>query len=83
MDLIEEQRNERKSLSDTTTWKSCCLKVDKNAVKYFIQVGILTSLILTSLTMLIVNDECNSQRNWSGLLMVSVGLLLPNPKMNS
>ena len=82
MDLIEEQR-ERKSLSDNTTWKSCCIRADKQAVKYFIQVGILASLILTSLTMLIVNDECNSQRNWSGLLMVSVGLLLPNPKMNS
>ena len=81
MDLIEEQRNERKSLSDNTTWKSCCIRVDKNAVKYFIQVGVLSSLILTSLTMLIVNDECNSQRNWSGLLMVCLGVFLPNPKM--
>jgi hypothetical protein len=81
MDLLEEQKDERKNIGDV--WNSCCLKVDKQAVKYFIQVGILASLILTSLTMLIVNDDCNSQRNWSSLLMVSVGLLLPNPKMNN
>ena len=40
-------------------WKSCCLKADKNAVKYFIQVGILSGLILFSATMLVVDRDCN------------------------
>ena len=63
-------------------WRSCCLKVDKNAVKYFIQVGILSSLIIFSATMLIVDRDCNSQRNYSSLLMICLGVFLPQPKMN-
>ena len=62
-------------------WKSCCLKADKNAVKYFIQVGILSSLIIFSATMLAVDKDCNSQRNYSSLLMISLGVFLPQPKM--
>ena len=62
-------------------WKSCCLKADKNAVKYFIQVGILSGLILFSATMLVVDRDCNSQRNYSSLLMISLGVFLPQPKM--
>ena len=68
---------------ETSTWKSCCILVDKQAVKYFIQVGILGGLIITSLVMLIADKDCNSQRNWSGLLMVCLGVFLPTPKMNT
>lgn len=78
MDLLEEQKEEQNK-----TWNSCCLTVDKVALKYIIQVSILSSLILTSLTMLIVDTECNSQRNWSGLLMVCLGVFLPSPKINN
>ena len=63
-------------------WKSCCLKADKNALKYFIQVGILSGLILFSATMLVVDKDCNSQRNYSSLLMICLGVFLPQPKMN-
>ena len=63
-------------------WKSCCLKVDKNMVKYVIQVGILSSLIIFSATMLVVDKDCNSQRNYSSLLMICLGVFLPQPKMN-
>ena len=77
MDL---QREERQSIRDTT-WRSCCLKIDRNAAKYFIQVGILTGLIVASLTMLIYDKECNSQRNWAGLLTLCLGVFLPSPKM--
>ena len=77
MDLNVEEQKENKD----TTWNSCCLKVDKTAVKYFIQVGILSSLILTSLTMLIYDKSCDSQRWWSGLLTLCLGVFLPAPKM--
>jgi hypothetical protein len=63
-------------------WRSCCLKADKNAVKYFIQVGILSSLIIFSAVMLAVDKDCNSQRNYSSLLMISLGTLIPSPKLN-
>ena len=60
-------------------WKSCCLKADKNAVKYFFQVGILSGLILFSASMLVVDRDCNSQRNYASLLMVCLGVFLPQP----
>ena len=66
----------------TEEWRSCCLKVDKNMVKYVIQVGILSGLIIFSASMLVVEKDCNSQRNYSGLLMVCLGCFLPSPKMN-
>ena len=66
----------------TEEWKSCCLKADKNAIKYFIQVGILSGLILFSASMLVVDKDCNSQRNYSSLLMISLGTLIPSPKLN-
>jgi hypothetical protein len=62
-------------------WKSCCLKVDKNMVKYISQVGILSGLIIFSATMLVVDKDCNSQRNYSSLLMICLGVFLPQPKM--
>ncbi len=62
-------------------WKSCCLKVDKNAVKYFVQVGILSGLVIFSAVMLVVEKDCVSQRNYSSLLMICLGVFLPQPKM--
>ncbi len=62
-------------------WKSCCLTVNTSAVKYFIQIGVLSSLIIFSATMLVVDDRCESQRNYSSLLMVCLGCFLPTPKM--
>ena len=78
MDLVEEERK-----SGDNTWKSCCLRADKQGITYFVQVGILGTLILTSLTMLIYDNDCNSQRNWAGLLMVAVGVFLPSPRLDS
>ena len=62
-------------------WKSCCFLVNPSAVKYFIQIGILSSLIVFSATMLVVDKSCESQRNYSSLLMVCLGTMVPAPKM--
>lgn len=67
--------------SKVEEWKSCCLKVDKNMVKYVIQVGILSGLIIFSAVMLVVEKDCNSQRNYSSLLMISLGTLIPSPRL--
>ena len=63
-------------------WKSCCLTMNPSAVKYFVQVGILSSLIIFSATMLVVDNNCESQRNYGSLLMVCLGTFLPAPKIN-
>ena len=62
-------------------WKSCCFAVNPSAVKYFVQVLILWSLIVYSAVMLVVNPACESQRNYGSLLMVCLGCFLPAPKM--
>jgi hypothetical protein len=71
--IIDTQTEENKE------WKSCCLSVDKSAVKYFTQVGILSGLIIFSAIMLVSDKECNNQRNYSSLLMVCIGVFLPQP----
>ena len=63
-------------------WKSCCYSIHPASTKYFIQVGILSSLIVFSATMLVVDNRCESQRNYSSLLMVCLGTMVPAPKMN-
>ena len=70
------------TIEEPKEWKSCCLSVDKSMVKYIIQVGILGSLIIFSAVMLVVDKDCNSQRNYSALLMISLGTLIPSPKMD-
>ena len=62
-------------------WESCCLKADKSMVKYLIQVGILSGLIIFSATMLVIDKDCNSQRQYLSLLMISLGTLIPSPKL--
>jgi len=62
-------------------WISCCIKMDKSAVKYFTQISVLTGLIVFSATMLAYDTDCNSQRNYASLLMVCLGCFLPQPKM--
>jgi hypothetical protein len=74
--------NQTEETNVNEEWKSCCLKVDKNALKYFVQVGILGGLIIFSSTMLVVEKGCDSQRNYASLLMVCLGVFLPQPKIS-
>ena len=62
-------------------WKSCCFKINQSAAKYFVQVAILSGLIVFSAAMLVIDKDCNSQRNYGSLLMVCLGCFLPAPKM--
>ena len=72
---------ERQGTMGSKVWKSCCFTINPAAVKFFIQVGIVSGLILASLTMLIYDKSCDSQRWWSGLLTLCLGVFLPAPKM--
>ena len=74
-------RTENTPQSKPTQWRSCCFTISPGAVKYFVQVGILAGLIIYSATMLVVNQSCESQRNYGSLLMVCLGCFLPTPKM--
>ena len=63
-------------------WRSCCFSINPQATKYFIQVSILSGLIVFSAVMLVIIPECESQRNYSSLLLFCLGILTPTPKMN-
>ena len=63
-------------------WVSCCFSINPVATKYFVQIIILSLLIVFSATMLVVDKGCESQRNYGALLMICLGVFLPQPKMN-
>jgi hypothetical protein len=63
-------------------WESCCFKINQSATRYFVQVGVLSGLIIYSATMMVIMPDCNSQRNYSSLLLFCLGILAPSPKMN-
>ena len=76
---MDEVQEEEKSSGE---WRSFCFKLNTNATKYFVQVGVLTGLIVFSTIMLVNEPDCQSQRNYSSLLMVCLGVFLPAPKMS-
>jgi len=80
---INDTENPRNSTakSESNEWKSCCYKLNPTMTKYFVQVSILSGLILFSSVMLVKETDCNSQRNYSSLLMICLGCFLPSPKM--
>jgi hypothetical protein len=82
MDLVNEVRIENTQKNNEDTWSSCCFTLSVPATKYFIQVGILIGMVVVSITMLIYDQRCESQKYWSGLLSMSIGLALPAPKLS-
>ena len=82
---IEPSTNRRPENSispkEKTEWRSCCFSINQSATKYFVQIGILSSLIVYSATMLVIDRNCESQRNYGSLLMICLGTLVPSPKM--
>ena len=74
--IIDESANDE----NKTEWRSLCFAMNPQATKFIVQVTILSGLIVLSSVMLIKDSECNSQRNWSSLLMVCLGVFLPQPK---
>ena len=64
------------------SWRSCCFTVNVRALKYIIQVSILSMLIIYSSVMLVVNQDCQSQTNYSSLLMICLGCFMPQPKIS-
>ena len=71
-----------KNAKEKIEWVSCCFRINQSAAKYFIQIGILSGLIIYSATMLVIDKDCESQRNYGSLLMICLGTLVPSPKMN-
>jgi hypothetical protein len=84
---IEKEKTTRESRNESMNesrneLKSCCFKIDHNAARFFSQIFVLIGLIVYSAVMLVVNEDCNSQRNYSSILTLCLGAFLPSPKIS-
>lgn len=64
------------------TWKSCCMLLDRRAVQYFTQIGIITGVMMFCIYQLTSLEGCDSQQTYMGLLTLLLGILIPNPQFN-
>ena len=62
-------------------WQSCCLTLDKNFVQFFTHMSILLLIIVFCIYKLVVQNDCESQRGYMGLLTFILGILMPQPKI--
>lgn len=62
---------------------SCCFKVHKPSAVFFTQVGVIGTVIIGSGVGLALTGNPILVPVFSGLISFSVGLLFPNPKINS
>ena len=74
--------DEERRFVHATTWRSCCLTVDKRALLYFGQMGIGIVIIAFCLAMLIKNENCETFSRYSPLLTFIIGIMLPAPKLH-
>ena len=64
-----------------TTWRSCCLVLDKRATIFFAQLTCSVIVVGFCIGMLVVNDDCNTFSRWSPLLVLILGVWLPQPSL--
>ena len=78
---IEVDNQERK-FAHETTWRSCCVTVDKRAVSYFGQLGFALLVIVFCIVQLSRDSDCATWAKYSPVLMLVIGAMLPSPKLH-
>ena len=88
--LIKKIEEHKKSLEDEerkfeheTTWNSCCLRVDKRALINFTQAAFSGTIVAFCISLLAINQDCETFSRYSPLLTLVVGIWLPQPQMKS
>jgi hypothetical protein len=61
------------------TWKSFCFVIDKRAIVFFTQIGVISGTMGFCIYKLTTNDSCDIQSPYLALLTTLVGCLLPQP----
>ena len=77
--LEMEHKIEMENIQQQNTWRSCCYDLDKNAVMYFTQVGIIFFVICFAVFKLITDNSEGSKSIYMSLLTLCVGILSPQP----
>ena len=77
--LEMEHKIEMENIQQQNTWRSCCYDLDKNAVMYFTQIGIIFFVICFAVFKLITDNSEGSQTIYMSLLTLCVGIVSPQP----
>ena len=77
--LEMEHKIEMENIHQQNTWRSCCYDLDKNAVMYFTQIGIIFFVICFAVFKLITNESCEVQTTYMSLLTLCIGIIAPAP----
>ena len=82
VDPVVRHKFELEDKEFDTTWKSCCITLDKRATIYFTQITIIVLVMVFSIYQLLSLSSCDSQQAL-GLLTMLIGLIIPNPKLQN
>ena len=77
---IEVEDDER-AYQHKTTWRSCCLVLDKRATIFFSQLVFSLIIVGFCVGMLVQNQDCPTFSRWSPLLVLILGVWLPQPSL--
>jgi hypothetical protein len=73
---------EQHILERENTYKSCCILVDKRALLFFSQLSIsITTLIVCVYQLITHYDNCDNNQLYSNILMMILGVWVPQPNM--
>ena len=80
----EEQNDlelQRVDTPDSKRWKSCCLVMDKDFAMFFTKYFIIIGLITFFAAELHLSESCEDKNLYQSLLMLIIGVAIPNPKL--
>ena len=66
---------------DVVKWRSCCLIMDKDFAIFFVKYFIIIGLISFFAIELHLSYTCENKNLYQSLLMLVIGVALPNPKL--
>ena len=73
--------DDERAYQHKTTWRSCCLVLDKRATIFFAQLTFSLIIVGFCVGMLITNQDCPTFSRWSPLLVLILGVWLPQPSL--
>lgn len=66
---------------DVVKWRSCCLEMDRDFAIFFVKYFIIIGLISFFAVELHLSNTCEDKNLFQSLLMLIIGVALPNPKL--
>jgi len=79
LDDLELQQTD--THTDAVRWRSCCLVMDKDFAIFFTKYFIIIGLISFFAVELHLSESCENKNLYQSLLMLVIGVALPNPKL--